>query len=126
MKRILCMALVLVTLVCCLASCGEGKKGYEACIEYLGEVLYVPSSLIIYEASSVTDKENNRIYYLIEYDAQNRLGNYGGREKLYFMYDIETGKVDLQGEDEYTYILKYANLLQAGANGTDVDYKEYK
>ena len=128
MKKILCMTLVLASLLCCLVSCGEEKKGYEACIAVLEDALYVPNSLIIYSASSCTDKEENCVYYKVVYDAQNRLGIYGGKETLYFKYDIASGEVDMaEADSSYgkLYSVSYALLIAKEANGENVHYKEY-
>ena len=93
MKKV-SILLILITLIsCCLCftSCGASteEKHYEECIEKLRDSLIDPTSLLIAEAESYTDKDTGDIYYRIKYNAKNRLGAYVGNETVYFKYDAE-------------------------------------
>ena len=128
MKKWICLLLVVVTLCCCLTACGnkEGKAGYDACVDYLKGVLYVPSSLIIYQAESFTTDEHDAIYYCINYDAKNKLGTYSGPEDVYFSYEKETGKVVMYDTNNITSIpIKYTydSFWELYVTDAETEYK---
>ena len=70
------------------------KKHYEECLVLLKTNLYDPTSLLVAEATSVSDPESDDIAYKITYNAKNLYGAYVGNKTEYFLYDSENGAVE--------------------------------